>query len=229
MTTYPQSTLQAPEVYTLTMNTLATLPLPLPGAMQSRAVLRGWVFAAASRLSVHQAGDQLARAPSGPTVLGNLSSQCSDLDTRAGHRNARLARLRPKGLRQRGRRVAVDVIALPYHETLDEVHQDEVCRSKAKGGTTHFCTYATAYAVVRGRRSTLARCRGRAKQSMDHGLRPVLARLVTLGIRLTLLLLDRGLYRVRVRQDLSTAAWPFILPAVKRGNQPPAPGGPPGT
>ena len=36
--------------------------------------------------------------------------------------------------------------------TVDDVHQGEVCRSKAKGGTTHFFTYATAYAVIRGRR-----------------------------------------------------------------------------
>ena len=229
MTTYPQYTLKAHDVYTFTINTLDTLPLNMPGAIQSRDALRVLVFAAASRLSVHQACDQLERAPSGPTVLGNLSSQFSDLDTLEGHLNDLLARLIPKGLRKRGRRVAVDLIALPYHGTVDEVHQDEVCRSKAKGGTTHFFTYATAYAVVRGRRYTLAMCRVRAKQSMDHVLRTLLARVVTLGIRIKLLLLDRGFYSVRVMQDLITAELPFIMPAVKRGKQPTAPGGPTGT
>ena len=105
-------------------------------------------------------------------------------------------------------------------------HQDEVCRSKAKGGTTHFFTYATAYAVVRGRRYTLAMCRVRAKQSMDHVLRTLLTRLVTLGIRMKLLLLDRGFYSVRVIQDLITCKLPFIMPAVKRGKKPPTRGGP---
>jgi putative transposase len=229
MSTYPQYTLQSHDVYKLTINTLATLPLHMPGAIQSRDLLRVLVFAAASRLSVHQACDQLEGAPSGPTVLGNLASQCSDLDALEGHLNDLLATLIPKGLGKRGRRVAADLVVLPYHGTVDAAHQDEVCRSKAKSGTTHFFTYATAYAVVRGRRYTLALCRVRAKQTMDHVLRTLLARLVTLGLRIKLLLLDRGFYSVRVIRDLITGELPFIMPAVKRGKQSTTAGGPTGT
>jgi hypothetical protein len=123
--------------------------------------------------------------------------------------------------------VAMDLVALPYHGTVDEAHQDEVCRSKAKGGTTHFFTYATAYAVVRGRRYTLAMCRVRAKQTMDAVLRTLLTRLGTLGIRIKLLVLDRGFYSVRVIQALITGAFPFIMLAVKRGKKPATAGGPP--
>jgi len=216
-------------VYNFTINTLDTLPLPLPGATQSRDLLRVLVFAAASRLSVHHACDQLDRAPSGPTVLGTLARQFSDLDALEGHVNDLLAKLIPKGLGKRGRQVAVDVVALPYHGTVAAAHHDEVCRSKAKGGTTHFFTYATAYAVVRGRRYTLAICRVRAKQTMDHVVRTLLERLVTLGIRIKLLLLDRGFYSVRVLQDLITAELPFIMPAVRRGKKSTTRGGPTGT
>jgi hypothetical protein len=229
MSTYPQYTLKSHDVYTLTINTLATLPLTMPGAIQSRDLLRVLVFAAASRLSVHQACDQLEGAPSGPTVLGTLASQFRDLDALEGHLNDLLANLIPKGMRKRGRQVAIDLVALPYHGTVDEAHQGEVCRSKAKGGTTHFFTYATAYAVVRGRRYTLAMCRVRAKQRMDHVLRTLLARLGTLGMRIKLLLLDRGFYSVRVIQDLITGALPFIMPAVKRGKKSTTAGGPTGT
>ena len=125
--------------------------------------------------------------------------------------------------------MAIDLVALPYHGTVDAAHQGEVCRSKAKGGTTHFFTYATAYAVVRGRRYTLAMCRVRTKQRMDHVLRTLLARLVTLGIRIKLLLLDRGFYSVRVIQDLITGELLFIMPAVKRGKKSTTAGGPTGT
>lgn len=229
MSTYPQYTLQSQDVYKLTINTLDTLPLTMPGAIQSRDLLRVLVFAAAARLSVHQACDQLEGAPSAPTVLGTLASQCSDLDALEGHLNDLLARLLPKGLGKRGRRVAVDVVALPYHGTVAAAHHDEICRSKAKGGTTHFFTYATAYAVVRGRRYTLALCRVRAKQTMDHVVRTLLERVVTLGIRIKLLLLDRGFYSVRVIQDLITAELPFIMPAVKRGKKSTTRGGPTGT
>jgi hypothetical protein len=64
---------------------------------------------------------------------------------------------------------------------------------------------------------------------MDHVLRTLLARLVTLGIRLKLLLLDRGFYSVRVIQDLIMGEWPCMMPAVKRGKQPTTAGGPTGT
>ena len=193
MSPSPQYTLKSHDVYTLTINTLDTLPLHMPGAIASRDLLRVLVFAAASRLSVHQACDQLERAPSGPTVLGTLASQFRDLDALEDHLNDLLARLIPKGLGKRGRRVAVDLIALPYHGTVEEAHHDEVCRSKAKCGTTHFFPYATAYAVVRGRRYTLAMGRVRAKQRMDYVLRTLLARLVTLGIRLQAVVARPGL------------------------------------
>jgi putative transposase len=201
----------------------------MPGTIQSRDLWRVLVFAAASKLSVHHACHLLESAPSGPTVLGTLAHQLADLDALEGHANDLLARLIPKGLGKRGRCVAIDLIALPYHGTVAEAHHDEVCRSNAKSGTTHFVTYATAYAVVRGRRYTLAMCRVRAKQPMDHVVRTLLARVVTLGLRMKLLLLDRGFYSVRVIRDLITAELPFIMPAVKRGKKPTTPGGPTGT
>jgi hypothetical protein len=229
MSTYPHFTLQSADVYKFTSTTLDTLPLHMPGATESRDLLRVVVCAAASRLSVHQACEQLERAPSGPTVLGNLASQRSDLDVLEGHLNDLLSRLLPKGLGQRGRRVAGDLVALPSQGTVDEAHPGEVCRSKATRGTTPCFTYATAYAVVRGRRYTPARYRVRAHQSMDSVLRRLRARLLTLGIRSNRLLLDRGCYSVRVMRDLSTWELPFLMPAVKRGKKPPTAGGPTGT
>src|SRR5262249_46861989 len=119
MSTYPHFTLPSADVYTCTINTLDTLPLKMPGAIERRDLLRVLVFAAASRLSVHQACDQLERAPSGPTVLGNLASQFRELAALEGHLNDLLANLIPKDWRKRGRRVAIDWVALPSHGTVD--------------------------------------------------------------------------------------------------------------
>ena len=144
MSTYPQYILQSQDVSTFTLTMRNTLPLKMPGTIESRDLLRVLVFAAASRLSVHQACAQLERAPSGPTVLGTLARPCRDLDALEGHRNNLLARLLPKGLGKRGHRVAIDVVALPSHGPVDNAHQGAVCRSNAKRGTTHFFPYATA-------------------------------------------------------------------------------------
>jgi hypothetical protein len=62
------------------------------------------------------------------------------------------------------------------------------------------------------RRYTLALCRVRAKQTMDHVVRTLLERLVMLGIRLKLLLLDRGFYSVQVMRDLIMGELPFMVP-----------------
>ena len=72
-------------------------------------------------------------------------------------------------------------------------------------------------------------CRVRAKQRMAHVLRTLLTRVVTLGMRMKLLLLDRGFDSVRVIQDLIACEWPCIMPAVKRGKKPTTAGGPTGT
>ena len=69
MSTYPHFTLKSQDVYTFPINTLDALPLRMPGAIHRRDLLRVLVFAAAAKLSVHQACEQLERAPSGPTVL----------------------------------------------------------------------------------------------------------------------------------------------------------------
>lgn len=191
--------------------------------------LRLWYLLRRSRLSINQACQDLEGAPSAVTVLGQLSTQLSDLELLEITMCEVLARLLPRGLGTKGRRVAVDLIELPYHGTVDEAHADEVCRGKAKQGTTHFFTYATAYVILRGRRYTLALCRVKATMTMDEVLAILLKRVQALGVKISLLLLNRGFYSVKVIRQLIGDKQPFIMPAIKRGKKPQAPGGPSGT
>ncbi len=225
-----QYTLQRQDVYNLAIQTLSHLPLVANSdQVQVTDLLEVVVFAAASRLSVHQACQDLDGTPSGATVLGQLASQLSDLTQLEITMCEVLARLVPRNLGKKGRRVAVDLIELPYHGTVDETHKDEVCRGKAKQGTTHFFTYATAYVVLRGRRYTLALCRVQATTSMADVLDTLLERVQALGIKISLLLLDRGFYSVKVIDQLISQKQPFIMPAIKRGKKPDTAGGPTGT
>ncbi len=230
MCMHPQYTLDRHDVWTLAINTLAQLPLRARGhRVQVQDLLQVFVFAASSKLSITQACDDLDGAPSGATVLGELARQLADLAALADTLNLILPRLVPKSLGKRGRRVAIDLMELPYHGTVDDAHQDEVCRGKAKQGTTHFFTYATAYAVVRGRRYTLALCRVHAKMTMDTVIERLVHRLDALGIKVSVLLLDRGFYSVKVMRALIERQQPFIMPAITRGKSPKQAGGPTGT
>jgi hypothetical protein len=225
-----QYTLKRKDVYNLAMQTLSHLSLQAQGdQVQPTDLLEVVVFAAASRLSINQACQDLEDAPSSVTVLGQLATQLSDLELLELTMCELLARLLPRGLGIKGRRVAVDLIELPYPGTVDDAHAGEVCRGKAKQGTPHFFTYATAYVVLRGRRYTLALCRVRATMTMDEVLDILLKRVQALGVKISLLLLDRGFYSVKVIRHLISDKQPFIMPAIKRGKKPQAPGGPSGT
>ena len=208
-----QYTLQRQDVYNLAIQTLSHLPLSANSEqVQVANLLEVVVFAAASRLSINQACQDLDGAPSGATVLGQLATQLSDLEQLEITMCQELARLVPRNLGKKGRRVAVDLIELPYHGSVDDHHKDEVCRGKAKQGTTHFFTYATAYVVLRGRRYTLALCRVRATTSMAEVLDTLIKRVQALGIKISLLLLDRGFYSVKVIDQLISHKQPFIMP-----------------
>jgi putative transposase len=214
----------------LAIQLFSQLPLEARGdQVQVGDILNVLVFAASLRISVHQACEDLAGAPTGATVLGTLATQLQDIDTLESYLNQLLARLLPQGLGRRGRRVAIDLVKLPYHGGVSSQHQAEVCRSKASQGTTHFFTYATAYVILRGRRYTLALTRVRQGDRMDTVLQSLLRRLNTLGVKVSLLLLDRGFYSVRVLAYLIRREQPFIMPAIKRGKKAEASGGPTGT
>ena len=142
----PQYTLQRQDVLNLAINTLALLPLSTRGKhVEVCNLLHVLVFAAASRISVNQACQDLGSAPTGQTVLGELATQLDDVDQLEETLNTIVAGMIPKSLGKRGRRVAIDLIELPYHGTVDDAHQHEVRRGKAKQGATHFFAYATGF------------------------------------------------------------------------------------
>ena len=75
-----QYTLDRQDVYNLAIQTLRHLPLQAQGdQVQPTDLLEVVVFAAASHLSINQACQDLAGAPSAVTVLGQLATQLSDL------------------------------------------------------------------------------------------------------------------------------------------------------
>ena len=70
----PQCILERQDVLNLTLNTLAQLPLKARGEdVQIADLLHVLVFAAASKISIHQACQDLTGAPTSQTVLRELA------------------------------------------------------------------------------------------------------------------------------------------------------------
>src|SRR5207247_4558227 len=117
----------------------------------------------------------------------------------------------PQALRRRRQPLAIDLVLIPYHgEPLRDV--DEVYRSKAKQGTSHFHAYATAYVARHGGRFTVALRYVRKGEPLKEVLRDLLAQARRAGVRPRYLLLDRGFYSVAVLRYLQAARRAFLMP-----------------
>jgi hypothetical protein len=187
------------------------------------------LFCACSRMcSISAACFALLLAPSRETVRKAVLRDLSRRDEVLRRLNRALSCEVPGQLRRREQQVAMDLVLIPYHGQ-PMLDQSEVYRSQAKSGTTHFHAYATAYVNYRGQRYTLALTYVERGERLQEVIKRLLRRLGQLGIRVRLLLLDRGFWSVAVIRYLQAARKPFLLPVVLRGREDSHPNGPSGT
>lgn len=224
----PDYTLHSSETHKLTVQILWGLCLTTKSKVK-QYLYDTLVFAACKKWSINQTANNLQGLPTGATILNHLRAGTSNLQRLEKRINDILSSMLPKGFGKRGRFIAIDFIQNAFHGTVSEEHSKEVRRSKAKDGTTHFFTYATAYAVVRGRRYTLAMYRYTQEHNVHSILKKLVRRLLFLKIRIRLLLLDREFCNVEVLRYLQRAGHPFIMPMTKRGKTVNQEGGPTGT
>src|ERR671915_2172580 len=127
-----------------------------------KVLLQVLFYAAGHLCSVFAACNQLRDVPSAQAVRDALAALCPDPVPLEQRVNRLFAAQIPKNLRKRPQRVAIDLTLVPYH---GQPHQrlEEIYRTQAKSGTTHFHAYATAYIVRRGQRFTVALIR------VEHG------------------------------------------------------------
>ena len=94
-------------------------------------------YAAAPLCSVFAACARLRDAPSDQAVRDALAALCPEAEVLEQQFNQSFAKPLPKGLEKRSRRLAIDLTLIPYH---GQPHRrsEEIYRSQAKSGTTHF-------------------------------------------------------------------------------------------
>lgn len=175
--------------------------------------------ASAGQTSVNDVCDDTPGGPTGTAVLNQLHQALPQDIKQVWRLEAKLnqvlvAHLRPKHLRVRCD-VAIDLVLVPYHGE-PQRDAEEVRRSQAREGTTHFHCYATAYMIYKDQRITLALTFVRKSDTMPDILRRLFKRLDTLNLRVKKLYLDKGFYSIGVIRLLKERGTPFIIPAVTR-------------
>ena len=224
------STLTARQVHRCAASILQDhLKLPDHGPKCRAGPLLTLLFYAAARItSLSDACKCLRDAPSDEAARLALIATLPDFAELQRRLNAALADDLPRPLRRRPQRLAADLVLIPYHgQPLQD--PDEIYRSFAKSGTSHFHAYATLYVIHRGCRFTVALTAVKGGEALEEALKRLLHQAAAVGVRCRLLLLDRGFYSVGVIRYLQAAQHPFLMPVICRGRQLDDPRGPSGT
>src|SRR3954466_11441891 len=224
------STLTARQVHRCAATILQDhLKLPDHGPRCRAGPLLTLLFYAAARLtSLSDACQSLRDAPSDEAARLALIATLPDFAELLRRLNAALAGDLPRPLRRRPQRLAADLILIPYHGQ-PRADPDEIYRSQAKSGTSHFHAYATLYVIHHGYRFTVALTAVKGGEALEEVLKRLLHQAAAVGVRCRLLLLDRGFYSVGVIRYLQAARHPFLMPVICRGRQLDDPRGPRGT
>ena len=190
------------------------------GKRCSSSVIITILFYAAARLtSLTDACARLSGAPSDETFRQALLATLPSWAELQRRLNRALSADLPKSLRKRPQRIAIDIHEVPYH---GQPWQDanEIRRGQSRRGTNRFHDYATAYVVRKGYRFTLAMAWIRKEDSYTDVLKKLLKQVRTLGIKVRVLLLDRGFYSAPVVRYLQAARTPFLMPLKAAGRRP---------
>ena len=112
------------------------------------------VLASARKFSVNQAVKNVKKCLTAGAFRHHLRKKV-DMSSIEERTNDILQKIAMKILSITRLEFAVDLTYIPYHGQHNK-NENEVVRSKAKHGTTHFHAYATLYIIVLGKRFTFA-------------------------------------------------------------------------
>jgi len=186
------------------------------------------LYAASRIISLAAACAALRDAPSDTAAHDALLATLPDYAELQRRLNRALQGDLPQALRRRRQPLAVDLTLIPYHgQPLH--HANEIYRSKAKSGTSHFHAYATAYVIRKGQRFTVALISVAGDDTMPAVLQRLLRQATRAGVRPRYVLLDRGFCSVDVIRYLHNARYAWLMPLLLRGRKANHPKGPSGS
>jgi hypothetical protein len=190
------------------------------GPKTKASTLFAILFWAAARLaSIAAACKALRDAPCDQAVRNALLATLPEFHELQRRLNRALAGGVPKALCRRKQRVAIDLVLLPYYG-LPQSDDEEIYKGPCKAGTHHAHAYATAYIISKGCRLTLGLRAVHHSDPWDAVVKDLLQQVRRAGVRIGLVLLDRGFYSVAVIRYLQAARYPFVMPVIRRGRRP---------
>lgn len=197
----------------------AHLGLEANGYITNSAMLYDVLMKAASEnISIDAACRDLETSASGNTIRELLNQQIT-VEALKEHEtaiNEALADRLPHKLLRQPIQAAIDEHDEPFYGKTSEV-QKYTCRAKAKDGTTHFFRIITLYVIDRQMRWTVAVAFVRPEDERLAIVQRLLQRAKTLGLRFSVLYLDRGFCSGAIIGYLQKRRQPAVIACPIRG------------
>jgi len=168
--------------------------------------------------SIFAACRNLAGSPDDRTIATAILKTLPEYGRLQKLVNETLAEQLPKNLFRKSKRLAIDLVLIPYHGKYC-YNLNEIYRSQPKSGTSHFHAYATVCILHKGFRYTVALTPVVKGEEMKTVVKRLLDQCKSIGLKCKLLLLDRGFYSVSVISYLKHAQVPFVMPVICRGRK----------
>jgi len=175
-------------------------------------------YSSANRLSIDAACHELKQAPSANRLREVLLDALPGRPTLQRAFN-KMFRCQLPCCLLKGKRpynIALDLTLIPYHGECYE-KENEIVRSQAKSGTTHFHGYATISIVHDKRRYVVALRFIEKGEDLKEIVTWLLKRLKTLGIRIKRAFFDKGFCSIPVLKVLQKRKLSFVIPMPIRG------------
>lgn len=189
-------------------------PFGLTSRYLAKDILRSAIWAAVRCTSVHRVSKDMETGPTGRTVRAYLLKHKLHI---LQLKIPELLKIPIKNILRPGKyKFAADITLIPYHGK-PKKNMNEIIRSKAKHGTTHFHAYASLYVIRHNKRVTLDVIWITKNMSLVFILDKFLKVIEQEGFRIKLLYLDKGFFQARVIKYLQVRKIPVIIPAVPRG------------
>ena len=188
------------------------------GACDEKTLFEILIRSASSQDSIENTTKILNSSPSGSDIRYHLD-KISKFEQLENQVNLALKSRIPPRIKKASHKMAIDLNLIPYYGKPDIDEEPYIYRSQAKSGTCSFYAYATLYILTKGKRITLAIRGVRWLDTNVAIISYLLAELYTLKVNIKTLYLDRGFFSISVIRWLQALDIPFVMPAIRRGQQ----------
>lgn len=188
------------------------------GACDQQTLFEILVKAASSGDSIENTAKILKNIPTANDIRYHFGKINNFEELEAQINQALKSRI-PPGIKKCRLKIAIDLNLIPYYGKPKKEELLYIYRSEAKSGTCSFYAYATLYVITKNKRVTLAIRGVRTFDTSVAIITYLLAELNSLKIKVKKLYLDRGFFSIPVIRWLQALDIPFLMPAIRRGNQ----------